>query len=552
MPTAPTDLVPDLVRTVQQLAACRDIPAIAHCACQAARRLTGCDGVTFVQVDGDSVRYIDEDVVSPLWKGQRFPFASCICGWAITHHEQVVIPDVELDARIPIELYRRTFARSLCIVPIRAHDPLGAIGAYWSTTHSPSAHELEVLQAIADTTIVAMENVRLHAGVQAELEQRRATERELRRAIAAAEAGNRTKSEFLATMSHEFRTPLHCVLGMSELMLDGELPAEQTDMVQRIQASGNALLEVLSNILDFSRLDSGNLALNEAAFDPLAVARKALALVEEQAHAKGLCTALTSGDGVPARAIGDPERVQQVLVHLLGNAVKFTRRGTVGLHVAGDATSLQFTVRDTGIGIAEEDRNRIFRIFTQADSSSTRAFGGTGIGLALSRGLVEAMGGTISLRSEVGAGSAFVVSIPLAPAGHDAAPRRPTGRVLVADDDEVCRHVTVAQLTSLGLSTVVAADGAAAVELMAADRGLDAVLIDVLMPVLDGISATREIRRLERMQHRSAMPIVAFTACTTDEIRRMCLAAGADQVLAKPTRREDLARALAAIRPAAS
>jgi signal transduction histidine kinase/CheY-like chemotaxis protein len=423
--------------------------------------------------------------------------------------------------------------------------------------------------------------------------RREQTERALTEARERALEASRLKSRFLATMSHEIRTPMNGVLGLATLLLDTRLDETQRQYAEGIQTSGEALLALLNDVLDLSKLEARRVELERIDFDLSVVVAAVVALVDASARAKNVEVAAECGPGLPPAVRGDPGRVRQVLLNLAANAVKFTERGRVLVAarpvvqptIGSGRVVVRLEVVDTGIGIDPGHQERIFDSFAQADSSTTRRFGGTGLGLTIGRELVEAMGGEIGVTSVPGRGSTFWCEIPFeraaaaAPAsagptsegrarlddpvaplasgqrrGASPAPRPARaerahkGTVLVAEDDEINRLVAVAMLVALGYEADVAGNGRVALE-MAADREYDAVLMDCQMPELDGYAATAELRRREAGPRRT--PIIALTAGARPEDRERCLAAGMDAYLAKPLTSAELGEALGRwVRPA--
>lgn len=380
-------------------------------------------------------------------------------------------------------------------------------------------------------------------------------EAELREARDRAEAAAQAKSEFLANMSHELRTPLTSVVGFAGLLRDSPtLAVEDRRHVERISTGSEALLSVINDILDYSKLEAEALEMDLEPFHPWDLAHGAADLMETQRAAKGLDLTVEVDPAAPEMLMGDQGRLRQVTLNFLSNAMKFTSEGAVGLTIGGRADAdgrwrLRVAVSDTGIGVEPEKLESLFERFTQADQSTTRNFGGTGLGLAISKRLIAAMGGEIGAESRPGEGSTFWFEVPLAVTDATdsvqetgaAMPER-SARILIADDAPANRELVTAILTQLGAQADAVADGAEAVE--AASTGFyDLVLMDMHMPVMDGLEASRRIRALEGELGR--LPIIALTANVQADQVKKCLDAGMDGHVGKPINVADLARAVA-------
>ena len=480
------------------------------------------------------------------------------------------------------------------------------------TYPEPQTYELRLLELdwewiaiVRNTTSRKADEAKLQEYAQ-ELERKN---EEMEAALTTAREATQLKSRFLATMSHEIRTPMNGVLGMTELLLASTLQPEQQECAQSIKRSASSLLSLSNDMLDLSRLEAGRLTMRPVAFSLKAILDETASLFAPQAHAKGLEFKLEVAPNVPATVVSDPERLRQILNNLLGNAVKFTEAGRIGLTVvvqgeSAESSQIRFTVHDTGIGVAAEQHDWIFERFTQADTSSTRKYGGTGLGLALSKELVELLGGEIGVESELGRGSQFWFTVELgkasqpvtsrpaeqAPSAKPAAPAarpvvkitipatapgsaatnrpaQPTAqkrdglasltaavkgrnqRVLLAEDNEVNQRIMLRLLEKLGVQVDAVRNGREAVQAVI-QKSYSLIFMDCQMPDMDGYEATAVIRNREEDTRHT--PICALTANAMEGDRERCLAAGMDDYIAKPVSVEKLREAIERWMPGAA
>jgi len=398
-------------------------------------------------------------------------------------------------------------------------------------------------------------------GVSTDITDIKRTQQELRAAKEAAEATARTKQEFLANMSHEIRTPMNGILGIANLLAKTPLDEQQNQYLGHIQHSAEALLVVINDILAMAQLDAGKMQLESVPFDLRDVLYASQQMVQPRAAEKGVSLELElPPDTVPTLVLGDPYRLRQVLLNLLSNAVKFTEHGRVllacrRLTTPPETPRFQFSVLDTGIGISAEQLEHMFEPFTQASSSTAREYGGSGLGLSISRGLVELLGGSLSAESTVGEGSSFLFTIPFAPTEETApttvvepTPRYHTlgkRRVLLAEDNAVNQFLVETLLSTWGMHVDTASSGSEALSLFW-QHTYDVVLMDIQMPGMDGVEATQQLRRHPDAQ-RAATPVIALTAHALRDEAERYQSAGLDAYLSKPFREEDLFRTVSAV-----
>lgn len=425
-----SNIAGELLGVIRELSFARELDAVMAIVRSAARRIASADGATFVLKEGDNCYYADEDAISPLWKGKRFPMSTCISGWVMLNRTAAVIEDIYADPRIPVDAYRPTFVHSMAMVPVRAADPIAAIGVYWASVRRPTDEEVGFLQSLADAAALALANVELYGGLVA--------------ALAEAERANRAKDEFLMLLSHELRTPLMPLLGWASVLRAGPHDPEAVARgVAAIERNARSELELVEELLDVSKMVAGSLEVERGPVDMADVVEAALAAGDPEAQKKGI---LIERVLEPAHycVVGDAGRLRQVMGNLLSNAIKFTPKGgSIKVRLALDGAFARIAVSDTGIGLAPESLPVIFERFSRVDSTTTREHPGLGLGLAITRHLVELHGGRVEAASGGrGQGATFTVWLPRSSEALQAARSRDGARAGVdADAADAPRRV---------------------------------------------------------------------------------------------------------------
>jgi len=499
-----------------------------------------------------------------LYAGLHFSIERFFCDFAL-YGDAIILATGVLSSRRTLLGVSAVEILSIVLMRLLLPEPHGSpFEAYFSANFMNNVTSMGLVAAMT-WILMAMTNRSLQR-VQSELEANRTLQEgleakvierttELESARIAAESANRIKSQFLANMSHEVRTPLHGILGMTDLILEDAVPKIQQERLRFVVESGNHLMGVISDILDYTQIQDHAIALQQETVNLRAFLDGILGSTRPLAAAKDLELALWTAPDLPELIQADALRLRQMLMNILGNAIKFTHRGEVRLAVETADGILSFAIQDTGIGIPSSSLKLIFEQFSQADASDTRRFGGTGLGLSISKALAEAMGGSLEAFSTEGVGTTFTAKIPLLPApdqssanessadGIDSRSLKGT-RILLVDDNVTNRKVAEGILVRKGCTVGPAEHGRMALAMLGR-HPYDLVLMDCQMPVMDGFEATRILRGWRdhlSETHRNAarIPVIALTANATEQARNECLGAGMDEVLVKPYRAGDL------------
>jgi len=534
-----------LMGVVQDLSRARDVDTIAAIVRDAARNLTGADGATFVLRDGDQCFYVDENAISPLWKGKRFPMQQCVSGWVMLHARPVVIEDIYHDVRVPADAYRPTFVKSLAMVPIRSDAPIGAIGNYWASHRRPSDEEITLLQALADTTSVALQNAELYGAMQNQLhtlEVQAARIHEQRDALAV----------FTRALAHDLKEPVRTLRSYSEIIRRPDLSSEKVQQYSRyIQRAADRMGVLIEKVFRYTQLD-----------DPERAPKEPCSMAQTLESVKENLDLLIREHGatVTAAALPDvhanPEQMVRVLQNLVANAVRHNPHAvtvSVGTEDAGD--QWRFFVRDNGQGIPAEHAEAIFLPFKRLNANPECA----GLGLPTCRKIVTMHGGRIWCDSTPGKGTTFWftlpkaaaaaaqtpgAAVPVAPAAAKGGDRSALANVLLVDDMEDHLELTrmiLFDFAALHCNVMAAHSGSEALGLIrdkaAAGETIDLILLDINMPKMDGFELMEQLRRDSTL---NAMPIVMCTGSNYARDKERAEALGAAGYLVKPPSWEQL------------
>jgi two-component system CheB/CheR fusion protein len=527
-----------LIGVVQDLSQARDLDAIAAIVRDAARQLTGADGATFVLRDGDQCYYADENAISPLWKGKRFPMSACISGWVMLNARSTVIEDIYSDDRIPADAYRPTFVKSLAMVPIRSTAPIGAIGNYWASRRRPTEEEVAILQALADTTSVAMHNAQLYGELQRQvrtLEEQRTRIHDQRDAL----------EVFTRALAHDLKEPVRSIRSFAEIIRRPDLaPDKAQQYFGYIQRAADRMGMLIEKVFRYTQLDDPERAPKEpcSMAQTLESVKENLDLLIREHDARVTGSALPDVQANPAQMI-------RVLQNLIANAVRHNNAPvTVSVGAEDGSEQWKFFVRDNGQGIAAEHAEMIFLPFKRLNANAECA----GLGLPTCRKIVAMHGGRIWCESTPGQGATFFFTLPKAAAAvpaetmpedvarptATAASDAPLANVLLVDDLE--DHLELTRLilfdaTALRCNVMTARDGSEALDLIrktiSAGEHIDLILLDINMPKMNGFEMMERLRQDDELKD---LPVIMCTGSTYDEDRRRAKSLGAAGYLVKP------------------
>lgn len=514
-----------------------------------AMELTHSDASLIEIKEGDHLVYHHVAGAAMPFLGMRIKRDGSFSGLCLKQEEALICHDSESDERVDIEACRKVKLRSMIVAPLfHRGKTIGVLKNYSAQPHFFDEQTFNALKLVTGLLSAALGKAQAFEEKNEAILALEKAKAELTVSRDQAETATQAKSRFLANMSHEVRTPLNGILGMTSLMLDGPLPGVQREYAKAIKVSGEALLHLVSDVLDFSKIEAGRMELETVDFDVVSLLQDIHKSFAYTAQQKKLNLLLETDPQVPTFLKGDPGRLRQILMNLIGNAIKFTAQGEIRLRVLclnrqSASAQLRFDVFDSGIGIEPESAKNLFQEFVQADTSTTRKFGGTGLGLSISKHLVHQMGGQIGVESEPGRGSDFWFTVTL-PIGQEILDsktddlmqpfpaRKEPWRVLVAEDNSVNQVVIMKILENFGISAEVVMNGREAVRALR-ERPFDLVLMDCQMPEMDGYEATDAIRKDPEISN-NRIPIIAMTANALKGDRERALEAGMDDYMSKP------------------
>ncbi|MBF0119810.1 MAG: response regulator [Desulfobacterales bacterium] len=499
-----------------------------------------------------------------------FSIPVSIINYAVKTHECVIINNAMQNKQFISDKYIiKNKPKSVLCMPILHHAKLLGI-LYMEnnlTTDAFTKDRLEVLKILTSQAAISIENARLYTNLEEKInertEQLAESNKKLSQAIIQVESTSQAKSEFLAKMSHEIRTPLNAIMGMTQILLEDDLALKQKDRINTIKSSSEHLLNIINDILDFSKIESGKLTLEQIPFDLLDCVKQVEEMIAIKFKQSGLIFSSAIEKSIHSHRIGDTVRIKQILLNLLSNAIKFTHQGDIILEIKNfdqiyQPEMLLFSVQDTGIGISKEQQKIIFEEFSQADSSTTRKYGGTGLGLSISKKLIEKMGGTIWIESELNKGTKFLFTLFLPksePLEETAEPEISTPllhnipkfsrslKVLYAEDNEKNIEVLRAFLEHLPVDLDIVNDGQSAIDTFTSSN-YDLVFMDIEMPVMDGCTATEHIRIYEKEKKLKETPIIALTASAFDDTKKRCYESGCTDFISKPFKKTEIVNSL--------
>lgn len=540
-----------LLKALQDISKARSVEEVSEVVVHAVRDLVGADGANFVIRDGDLCYHLNEDCIGPLWKGQRYSMQICLSGWVMLHKERAVIPDVYNDPRIPVDVYKPTFIKSLVMTPIRSQDPIGAVGTFWAKSYQPTEQEVELIQALVDGTSVAMENVKLYSELQKQVQE--------------LNDSGRAKDEFLLMLSHELRTPLNAILGWTDILMSEGADAETRKMgLDTILRSSKAQLKIVEELLDTARIISGKIKMEMDSLDIQKSLLDSIEVLRIGAQQKNISISVESSLS-KAFIQGDSNRIQQVFVNLIENAIKFTPRGgSIKVNVERIGPNVQIMIKDTGEGLSADFIPFVFDRFRQADSSLSRKYGGMGLGLAIVHDLVNLHNGQVFAESEgLGKGSTFRVLLPLAtydegrPDGSFSTMKTPKTtlsqmKVLIIEDSPDSRILAEIIFKQNGAEIRSAGSIKEGLDILNNFQP-DLLVCDIGLPDEDGCTFIKKLRSGNYLQNQTKLPAIALTAFADPLHRDDALSAGFNAYISKPYQSAELiktAKKIAAWEPA--